>query len=330
MNKIHAKSSCCGAKVIKFGEKRRQCTSCLRTWRIRPKKVGRKRKRSSADCAAKFLLGQRLSSYSISRSFDISEDSLNRRLKRSLRQFNRKTPYPELPTGPNLIAIADAMIQQIEGLRYSIYFILIKSSQSEEAVIAPAYFEEGSESYLGWFSAFNHLPTLVSKNIVALVSDGHMGLVAVAKQNGWLMQRCHFHIIAHLQGRRSKGKFSRHRKVGEEIFTLARTILLCTEEKEVQKATRELTKIKDASDSAVLQRLIRGFVRKQTDFRTYLKCPELNLPRTSNSVESMVSCVRSLLHRTKGFRTKKSLKEWIEGLIKSKRRIKSNGSYQPN
>lgn len=330
MNKKHAKSSCCDSLVIRFGQKRRQCTGCRRTWRIRPKKVGRKTKRSSCNSALKFLLGQRLSSYSLSRSFNISEDTLNRNLKNSLREFNRKTSYPPLPTSRNLIVIADAMVQQIEDKRYAIYFVLVKSHRSEEAYIAPAHYEEGMESCAGWLNAFNDLPQETLKNIVALVSDGHKGLVAMAKENDWLMQRCHFHIIAHLQGRRSKSKFSRHRQVGEEIFKLANNILVGVEEKNIQKSMDRLEEIKNKAESPVLKRLIRGFIKQRSQFRTYLDYPELNLPKTSNSAESLVSCVRNLLHRTKGFRTEKSLKEWIEGMIKCKRKIKNNGSHQPN
>lgn len=276
------------------------------------------------------MTGERISSCALARKLKIGEDTLNRHLKRSLQQFNKKISYPELPKSKKLIAIADAMIQQIENKRHSIYFILIRSHDSNEAYIAQPYYEEGSESYTGWFNAFEKLPKVVLKNIVAIVSDGHKGLVAVTKQNNWLMQRCHFHILAHLQGRRSKSQFSRHREVGIELFKLARDILENPNETEIQKSMIRLKEIEKQSSSPVLRRIIRGFLRNYQQFRTYLIYPELNLPKTSNSAESLISCVRNLLRKAKGFRTETSLKEWIEGLVKSKVKMKNNGSHQPN
>jgi len=255
---------------------------------------------------------------------------LNRRLRKSLQKFNKETPYPKLPTDKQLIVIADAMVQEIENKRCAVYFILVKSHKSNEAYIAAPYFEEGVESYLGWFNAFDSLPKPVVKNIIAIVSDGHKGLVALAKINGWLMQRCHFHILSHLQGRRSKGRFSRHRQVGEEIFVLARDILTNRCEENIKESMHKLKRIHDESGSPVLKRIIRGFLRNHKQFRTYIDHPDLNLPTTSNSAESMISCVRNLLRRAKGFRTEASLKEWIEGLVKCRKRIKNNGSHQPN
>jgi len=45
MNILQGKSSCCQAKIYKFGGKRKQCSECKKTWKIRQKKRGRKAKR---------------------------------------------------------------------------------------------------------------------------------------------------------------------------------------------------------------------------------------------------------------------------------------------
>jgi transposase-like protein len=330
MNTKHAKSPCCQGKVIKFGERRRQCCICRKTWRIRQKKTGRKRKRVQVDLAASFLKNQRLSCYALSNKLHKSEDMLNRIIKRSLNMLVLKTPYSKLPTKKPLVVIADAMIQQIESKIHTVYFILVKTPESREAIIAPPYFEEGKESCIGWKNAFSSLPKPVLRSITAIVSDGHLGLKSLVLRNGWLMQRCQFHLLASLQGRRSKSKFSRHREAGEAVFTLVKDIINNKNESDIQGSINRLKEIRKQTSSPGLSRLLRGFIKTHKQFRTFIDYPELNLPRTSNSAESMVGCVRSLLRRTKGFRSIRSLRIWIEGLIKCKKKIVCNGYHQPS
>lgn len=330
MNTKHAKSSCCQGKVIRFGERRRQCCTCHKTWRIRQKKTGRKKKRVQANLAASFLENQRLSSYSLAVKSRKSEDVLNRQLKKSLDKFLLDNSYPKLPTKRPLVVIADAMIQQIENKIHTVYFILVKTPMTKEAVIAPPYFEEGKESCIGWKNAFVSLPEPVLKSIQAIVSDGHLGLRSLALRNDWLMQRCQFHLLASLQGRRSKSKFSRHREVGEAVFNLVKNIINNKNEEALSDSICQLKEIRKHTSSPGLSRLLRGFIKAHKQFRTFIDYPELNLPRTSNSAESMVGCVRNLLRRTKGFRSIRSLKLWIEGLIKCKKCIVCNGYHQPS
>lgn len=330
MNKKHAKSPCCQGKVIKFGERRRQCCTCRKTWRIRQKKTGRKKKRVQGDLAASFLKNQRLSSYSLALKSGRSEDVMNRKMRISLDKLVLNTPYSKLPTKSPLVVIADAMIQQVENKLFSVYFILVKTTESSKAIIAPPYFEEGAESCIGWKNAFYSLPKPVSKGIKVVVSDGHLGLKSLALRNGWLIQRCQFHLLASLQGRRSKSRFSRHREVGEAVFTLVKDVINNPIEEDIRTSIDQLKKIMADTSSPGLRRLLRGFLKRYKQFRTFIDYPELNLPRTSNSAESMVGCVRSLLRRTKGFRSIGSLKLWIEGLIKCKKHIICNGYHQPS
>lgn len=330
MNKKHAKSPCCHLKIIKYGERRRQCPGCCKTWRIRQKKTGRKKKRAQVDLAVSFLKNQRLSCYSLALKTNKSEDSLNRNMKASLEKFVFSTEYEELPTCKPLVVIADAMIQQVDSKLVTIYFILIKTPLSQRATIAPPYFEDGGESWVGWNNAFHALPEHILKSISVIVSDGHTGLKSLAARNGWLMQRCHFHLIASLQGRRSKSKFSRHRETGEKVFTLVSDIINNKDEDHIEKCLKDLKLIKKNTSSPGLLRILRGFLKNYQHYRTFIDYPELNLPRTSNSAESLVGCIRSLLRKTKGFRSLGSLKLWVIGLIKCKKHIICNGFRQPS
>jgi len=152
MTKLHLKSKCCNAKVIKFGGNRRQCVSCKRTWRIRPKRRGRKVKRITTSFA-KYYLDNKYSSISRLSSL-INKHKLKRRLRKSILRYNKTTIYPELPEGYPLIAIVDSMMHKIDRKVYSTYFILIKETTSEYAYISKPMIASGKENPENWDKAF--------------------------------------------------------------------------------------------------------------------------------------------------------------------------------
>lgn len=330
MEKIQAKSSCCGGKIIRFGERRRRCLACKKTWRIRKKKRGRKTFRVSSNFLKFYLDNKTPSLYALARKGNrLSEDQLNRRLIRSLQRFVVDTPWPAIPEG-ELIAIADAMIITIDHKTFTFYFILLRPINSIKAIITPFYCKEGSESWLGWQEAFRLLTIETKASVCALVSDGHNGLISVAKQQGWIIQRCNFHIIAKIQGRRSRWARSRHREMGEKLYQLLNIILTNRNEIIVQNALLELFSIRLIIGSPQLKLYLSGFLRHYEQYRSYLIYPKLHLPRTSNSAESLIGQIRKLCNRAHGFRTLSSLTLWITALVKFRKIVTCNGTQQPN
>ena len=326
MKTLHAKSPCCRGRIIRYGRRRRQCVTCKKTWRIREKRRGRKSKRVPPNFFLKYLNQEIPSLYVLARTKKTkSEDRLKRELRCGLKKFLRHTPWPILPTGKPLIAVADAMIQTINKKMYTFYFILLRTIEDNKAIIAKPYVKQGPESWLGWQEAFNQLPGPVLGSILALVSDGHTGLISAAKRNNWIIQRCHFHLIAKIQGRRSRWTRSRHREIGQRLYFLAREVLTNSDEKVIQKYLKELTIIEDYTSSRLLKTYLSGFIRYYKEYRTYLYHPELNLPTTSNSVESIIGSIRKLCHRAHGFRTIESLILWTHALLKNKKFATCNG-----
>jgi len=227
--------------------------------------------------------------------------------------------------------MADAMVQYTRSGWYTFYLVLIKSAKESQAIICEPYVKRGTEVYQGWSEALDRLPQNTRSSIVALVCDGHTGLVNCAKKHGWLIQRCHFHLIARLQSRRSKWRTSRHQKEGKRIYELVNLVLTSKKEKAVLRALNELEAIGWLSSSRELEMYLSGFVKNYADFRTYLKYPNLNLPKTSNAIEPFIGYIQKFRQRTRGFATLGSLKKWIEALIKYKKIAKCNGSKnQPN
>jgi len=234
-------------------------------------------------------------------------------------------PWSAIPLHEPLIAIADAMIITIDHYTVAFYFILVRPVTSNQAVILPPYRKLGSESWQGWQEAFALLAPDIKSSIRALVSDGHTGLLSVARHYQWIIQRCNFHIIAKIQGRRSRWGRSRHQEVGTELYQLLRIVLMSGDEHAIQNALQELRTIGLTTGSTQLKTYLSGFIKHYQEYRSYLTYPELWLPRTSNAAEALIGSIRKLCNRAHGFRTIHSLTIWIHALLKHKQTATCNG-----
>lgn len=302
---------------------------CRGTWRIRRRKRGRKKKRTTKELVRKYLNHEIPTIYALSRTRKgKSEDQRQRALRRSLKKFVDSTPWLPLPCGEPVISVADAMMITINKKLYTFYFILIRRILDTKAYIVAPYIAERKESYEGWQEAFVKLPRAVSASMCALVCDGHRGLTCTAKRKSWIIQRCNFHAIAKIQGRRSRWARSRHRKMGEDLYQLTNDVLTNPSEEAALDSVRKLWEISRQTSSKQLRTYLSGFTRYYWEYRAYLQYPELHLPRTSNAVESIIGSIRRLCNRAHGFRTINSLTLWVHALLKNKKFATCNG-YLP-
>jgi len=261
----------------------------------------------------------------------ISPVALQRQMIKAANKFNETTPWPELPSG-DLIAIADALVEYIDGVRTTIYLILIRSINSNKAVIMPCFVAVNrGEDFWGWDSAFNQIQAKDRNRIKALVCDGRSAFGTISKKYNWILQRCHFHLLARLKHNRSISRFSRTSEQGKYIQSLAQIILNSKNEKSVKDALIKLKEIKSNITSLVFKTVISGFIKNYSDYRSYLNYPKYNLPTTSNSAEHLVGLIRDLQYRARGFNSVKSLKLWIECLLKFTKFVTCNGKISiPN
>lgn len=331
MKNLHAKSPCCRKGVIRFGNRRRQCITCGETWRIRKKKRGRKAKRVFQKLVKQYIDREIPTSYTLARIRKRkSKDQRERAIRKSLRKFVKTTPWPTLPSGEPLIAVADAMLIMVEGKMYTFYFILVRRILDNQAIIAEPYASEGTESYVGWWKAFVGLPEATLASICTLICDSHPGLQYVARRKSWIIQQCNFHLIARVQGRRSKWAKSRHQKEGEYLYKLVKEAITNPNEEAILDTVREIWELSRTTGSRQLKTYLSGFTRKYWQYRSYLQYPQFYLPRTTNSIESLIGSVRKLCGRAHGFRTIESLTLWVHALLKKKKSATCNGFYQPN
>lgn len=321
MNKIHEKSPCCGAKIYRFGQRRRQCSGCRKTWRVWQRKRGRNERRIKTETLLRYFRG------------DMFKTSLHRyaraaRLRKILRVFNEKTPWHPVPDGP-LIAIADGLIEYFDGKIHTLYLILLRSVSGTQAVILPPYLKVGTESDTGWEEAFLRLPEEAHEQIIALVCDGRTGLIGVARSFGWIVQRCHFHLLARIQHCMSFGSRGKNIKLALRLRKLVQRVLY-RKDHEIVDALNQLAVIKPTITSPAFRSVISGFIKNYRDYRQYLEFPLYHLPTTSNSAEHLVGLIRDLQYRARGFRTPTSFIAWATGLCKNKKTITCRHKIQPN
>lgn len=328
MTKKHAKCPFCGAKIIKYGKRRRRCAQCKKTWTVRPKRRGRKARRITVTPVIKYLNHERVPLARECRG-DIVSASRSARLRKERDTFNKQQVWHTAPVGP-LILIADAIVKYRQGKWHTWFFMLLRAVDGVDAVIMPPYYAEGRETYKEWASALETIPPDTLKRVKTLVSDGHRGLMSFASCHHWLVQRCHIHLIMAIQARRSRWIMGRKKSEGIEIHTLVECILTERCPKKVAQALAHVEEIGWLTSSKMLKKVLQGFVTSADDYRTYLEYPELNLPTTSNTAESLNALIDDLSSRARGFRTVASLNAWIIALCKERGTIKCRGKYQQN
>lgn len=329
MNKKHEKSVCCHEKSIHWGKKRRRCVRCGKTWSVWKKQRGRKKKRVDTKLARAFLNRDIASLSSIARKRNCSPAHMQNMLKKSRDLFTLVTPWQPVPRG-QLIMVADAVIEYVGSHWHTAYLMLVRATDDTESVILPPLIIRGTETADGWQQAIDSLQESVRKRVVALVCDGHNGLLTEAKWRGWLLQRCHFHLLARIQSRRSRWKIARHKAEAEKIFHHVRHILEHPNESELTESLSILEEIGWVSTSPEIRKVLSGFVRNFRDYRLYLKYPNLHLPTTNNTAESLASSIANLKYRMRGFPTLDSFTRWIIALLKFKKKVTCNGFHQQN
>ena len=234
MNKKHEKSACCQAVIIKYGNKRRQCVGCRRTWSVWKKRRGRKKKRIDTNLAQAFLRREIASQIALAKQRRCSEALVQKTLQSSRDVFIRTTAWFAIPAG-NLILIADGVVEMVERQWHTIYLVLVRPVSGRDAVILPPLILSGTETASGW-----------------------------------------------------------------------------------------------QSTSPEIRKVLSGFVSQYLDYRSYLKYPDLHLPTTNNTAESLASMIADLKRRMRGFPTFRSFERWIVALLKYKKTIACNGFHQQN
>lgn len=300
------KNKCCGVKTIRFGGNRRQCIACKKTWRIRPAKRGPKSRRRRCDYLNKvFNHGFKVKQLSLSSK--LSADAIYKIFANDLNAVVEQKRIIRIK-GSKLILVIDAEWHYFKKKLWTLYFLAIKSTGSQTAVILDPILMYGKENVGAWNELFNQLPRSVKKRVIALVSDGIRGIETVAENNGWIIQRCHFHLLSALQKRRGKRASTYGRLIREEVYNSVKLALVETSARKLNILCRRLAFLSNEEGCPkAIRMIVRDFLRRFYEYRTYLDYPELNLPTTTNVMESVNSYVRRI---TKTIKTPNAWYKW--------------------
>jgi len=291
MKLIHEKSKCCAAKIIRFGGKRRQCTACRKTWRVHPAKSGRRTLRRSRNHLNK-VFNHGFSVKQIALHSRLSIDAVYKRFNNELKAVVNARRIIRI-RGQKLILIVDAEWQLFKNGFWTLYCLSVKSTNSETVTVFDPVLKSGKENATDWNVVINGLPLSVKNRLVAVVSDGIRGFDAIAYENGWIIQRCHFHLLSMLQKMRGKRASTPGRQIREKIYQSAKLAITEISKRRVNVLCRRLAILaKHPLCPRRMRMVVRELLRHFPEYRSYLQHPEFNLPTTVNVMESVNSYIR--------------------------------------
>lgn len=327
MKTVHVKSPCCQARATRYGGKRRQCSDCRKTFRIRPKRRGRRATRHTERYVEQ-VFQRGLQVKHLARS-NVSLAAVQKRFQRRLPAVVSK-PRSMRIRGKRLILLIDGRWHSFQGERWTMYFLALKPVGRDEATILDPELRLGKESAATWKEIIETAVRPSVKNrIIALVSDGLAGGKGLTESFGWKHQRCHFHLIKELEKRRGKRKHLPGWNVREQINQDIRELLRTRTE--TRKAFL-ISSLKRLSKRKECPRKIRMIANDVIDnlsaFHTYLIHPGWNLPNTTGVMESLGNRIRIGVRKV---RTPRSLLTWAMAVIRSHPKfVCKRTDYQPN
>lgn len=312
------KSPCCGVRSWRFGERRRRCSACRKTWRIRARKRGRPSLRLDDRLIRNVLLEHR-SLTELAKRSRLTRQALSYRFLRALEARLLRSKAEYRANGNDLVLLIDGLWFRFKRRPWVLYLMAFKPSQDDRAVFIDPVLQQGMESREGWHRALNTIPSASRARIRAVVSDNFAGCTTLAEWNGWILQLCHFHLLASLRTR--LGAFHRNtvgaRALRQEGYQLVRTALTTNNSDCLSSATIRLRELADDPGMPwKFGNILREFVRRLPNYRAYQLHPHLRLPRTTGSVESMGRVIRDVMRRTRNVTTPAALNLWVTNYLR--------------
>ena len=327
MNIVHVKSPCCRARAIRFGGKRRQCSTCDKTFTIRPKRRGRHRIRHTNRYVSSVF--ERDFSVKQLTHGSVSLAAVQKRFQRALSAIVSKPRLMRL-YGKMLVLIIDARWHLFNGQRWTMYFLAVKSINRDEVILLDPILRPGKESAAVWRETIDKsLSSSVKHRTVALISDGIAGGKGMATQFGWRQQRCHFHLLKELEKRRGKRKRLPGWTIREQIYQDVRELLRTETEKRKTFLTDRLKRLSAQKECPKkIRMIVNELFENLPEFHLYLTHPEWNLPNTTGVMESLGNMIRAGVKKA---RTPEALIRWATAVIRSHPKlICKRTNYQQN
>lgn len=326
MTSKHPKSPCCAAAVWRFGPRRRQCAKCRRTWTIRPRRRGRPRIRTVPAALRRVLVEGLTLGQLHSRRSAVALPAYRYRFRQALlRQVSAPMPQ-SIPPGP-LVLLADGLWFEFGGKPWVLYLTALKPCRAKHATFLDPLLLPGKEGAGKWQKVIEAIPASVRHRVRGLIADNLPGMEKIATQKRWSLQLCHFHLLLKLQARRGRVRYRlRGGTVREEIEQLVRQVLVLPNGDQLRAATERLRQLSQGDcGTDRIRAMVRELLHSMRYYRTYLDHPELNLPHTTNAVESMCRLLREMFRSSRSGSNPRSVLLWATAMIRQRPKIACNG-----
>ena len=307
----HAKSPCCAAPIYRYGARRRQCRICRKTWTLRPRRRGRPKKRLTDDLLRKiFLEGYSLSHLARHRP-RIKQVTLRHHFRRLMNDFTSRPRRVKLPSGP-LVLLIDGLWFRFGAKPWVLYQLALKPAMNDKAIFLDPVLLEGKESATNWNRAIATIPAHLQRRIAGVTVDNLSGLQRLARQRGWVLQLCQFHLLLKFYGRR--GMLSHSLRGGNARGELHRAVRQALLAPHGEPLAAVLARLGDFASNPTFTNRIRAatndFIRSIDHYRAHLTHSPLRMPSTTNAVESRGARLRDLFKRHRSATTPRSVLLW--------------------
>lgn len=248
------------------------------------------------------------------------------RFRQALRRFVARPSPQKLPRGP-LVLLADGLWFEFEERPWVLYLTALKPCAGNHAIFLDPLLFPGKEGASRWYQALAAVPPRAKQRIRAMVVDNLPGMRRLAQHHRWVLQLCHFHLLLKLQVRRRGVRYAlRGGPVREEIYQLIRGALALPDGPRLQRALERLRRLSHSDCGTIrIQTTVREFLRDLPLYRAYLAHPQLGLPRTTNTVESMGRLLREMFRSSRAGSNPGSVLLWATALIRMRPRMTCNG-----
>lgn len=248
------------------------------------------------------------------------------RFRQALLRFVARPAPQKIPRGP-LVLLADGLWFQFDGVPWVLYLTALKPCNGDYAIFLDPMLLRGKEGATRWQEVVAAIPPQALRRIRALVVDNLPGMQKIASQQGWVLQLCHFHLLLKLQAQRRGMRYTlRGGSVREDIHRLIRSALGLPAGDRLAKTIGRLRRLSRGDcGTQRIQTAVREFLKGLRYYRSYLAHPDMGLPHTTNSVESMGRLLREMFRSSRAGSNPASVLLWATAFLRMRSQIRCNG-----
>lgn len=223
--------------------------------------------------------------------------------------------------------LVDGLWFEFDGVPWVLYLMALKPCCGNVATFLDPLLLPGKEGASRWQQALAAIPPEVTRRIQAMVADNLPGMRRLARQRHWVLQLCHFHLLLKLQALRRGVRYTlRGGPIREEIHQLISAALKLPDGPPLSRTLKRLGRLSHGDcGTQRMQTTVREFLSTLQFYRPYLAHPNLGLPRTTNSVESMCRLLREMFRSSRAGSNPASVLLWATALIRLRPKITCNG-----